>query len=90
LRTATANYAYVGSWHNTAGVWIFDISNPDAATYVSRFAPSGSKNTQGVEVLNGVGYFGNDNGQGVFIVDLSNPLLPKLITRINSTQGGYN
>ncbi len=87
---ADGQYAYVGSWHTTPGVWIFDISNPDAATYVSRFAPSGSVNTQGVEVLNGVGYFGNDNGLGVYIVDLSNPLVPKLITRISSTQGGYN
>lgn len=86
---ADGTYAYVGSWHNTNGVWIFDISNPDAATYVSQFAPSGSKNTQGVEVLNGIGYFGNDAGQGIYIVDLSNPLTPKLITRITTTQGGY-
>lgn len=86
---ADGNYAYVGSWHNTVGVWIFDVSNPDAATYVSQFAPSGSKNTQGVEVLNGIGYFGNDAGQGIYIVDLSNPLTPKLITRITTTQGGY-
>jgi hypothetical protein len=87
---ADGNYAYVGSWHNTAGVWIFDISNPDAAAYVSRFAPSGSNNTQGVEVLNGIGYFGNDSGRGIYIVDLSNPLVPKLITRITSAQGGYD
>ena len=87
---AEGNYAYVGSWHNTTGVWIFDISNPDAATYVSRFAPPGSKNMQGIEVLNGIGYFGDDNGNGIFIVDLSNPLVPKLITRVTSAQGGYD
>lgn len=87
---AEGNYAYVGSWHNTTGVWIFDISNPDAATYVSRFAPPGSKNMQGFEVLNGIGYFGDDDGNGVFIVDLSNPLVPRLITRITSAQGGYS
>lgn len=87
---AEGNYAYVSSWHNTVGVWIFDVSNPDAATLVSRFAPPGTKNMQGIEVLNGIGYFGDDNGQGVFIVDLSNPLSPKLITRITSAQGGYN
>jgi hypothetical protein len=87
---AEGNYAYVGSWHNTVGVWIFDVSNPDGATYVSRFAPAGSKNMQGIEVLNGIGYFGDDNGNGIFIVDLSNPLVPRLITRIRSTQGGYN
>jgi hypothetical protein len=45
---------------------------------------------QGIEVLNGIGYFGDDNGHGIFIVDLSNPLVPKLITRLTSAQGGYD
>jgi hypothetical protein len=84
---ADGNYAYVSSWHNTSGVWIVDVSNPDAAKYVTHYAPSGSGNMQGIEVLNGVGYFGDDNGNGIYIVDLSNPLTPKLITKITSPIG---
>ncbi|MEP6643396.1 MAG: hypothetical protein ABJA69_02780 [Acidobacteriaceae bacterium] len=85
------NYAYVSSWHNTAGIWIFDVSNPNSPKYAARYAPAGtSANMQAVEVLNGIGYFGDDAGGGIHIVDLSNPLVPKLITRITSAHGGYN
>ncbi|MDP9159563.1 MAG: hypothetical protein M3O09_04960 [Acidobacteriota bacterium] len=88
---AEGNYAYVSSWHNTAGIWIFDVSNPDSPQYVARYAPSGtSLNMQAVEVLNGIGYFGDDSGGGIHIVNLSNPRAPKLITRITSAQGGYD
>ncbi len=87
---AEGNYAYVSSWHNTAGIWIFDVSNPDAPQYVAKYAGSNTANMQAVEVLNGIGYFGDDGGGGIHIVNLSNPLLPKLITRITSAQGGYN
>ena len=34
------NFAYVASWHNTAGVWIFDVSNPDAPKFLTHYAPS--------------------------------------------------
>ena len=93
---AEGNFAYVSSWHNTSGVWIFDVSNPDAPKFVTKYAPSGtSLNMQGIEVLNGIGYFGDDSGGGIHIVDLSNPAKPKLITRICSAaagcvQGGYD
>ena len=87
---AEGNYAYVSSWHNTSGVWIFDVSNPDAPSLVTHYNPGYTKNMQGIEVLNGVGYFADDGGGGVHIVDLSNPVLPQLITRITSAQGGYN
>ena len=87
---AEGNYAYVSSWHNTAGIWIFDVSNPDSPQYVGKYAQTYSANMQAVEVLNGIGYFGDDSGGGIHIVDLSNPRLPKLITKITSTQGGYN
>jgi hypothetical protein len=87
---AEGNFAYVASWHNTSGVWIFDISNPDAPKFVTLYAPSGiSTNMQGIQVLHGIGYFAADTGNGgVHIVDLSNPASPKLITQILPMQDG--
>jgi hypothetical protein len=88
---ADGNFAYVSSWHNTNGVWIFDVSNPDAPKLLTKYTTgSTSANMQGIEVLNGIGYFGDDSGGGIHIVDLSNPAQPKLIMRITSAQGGYD
>jgi hypothetical protein len=84
---ADGNFAYVASWHNTAGVWIFDISNPDAPKFITHYAPSGTTNMQAIQVLNGIGYFGTDSGSGIRIVNLSNPAVPTLIQRITTTQG---
>jgi hypothetical protein len=87
---AEGNFAYVASWHNTSGVWIFDISNPDAPQFVTTYAPANtSTNMQGIQVLNGIGYFAADTGNGgVHIVDLSNPANPTLITQIHPMQDG--
>jgi hypothetical protein len=81
------NFAYVASWHNTAGVWIFDVSNPDAPKFLTHYAPSATTNMQAIQVLNGIGYFGTDTGSGIRIVNLSNPAQPTPITRILPTQG---
>jgi hypothetical protein len=87
---ADGNYAYVSSWQGTSGVYIFDISNPDKPVFVTHWAPAGTSNMQGIEVLNGIGYFGSDGGSGIYIVDLSNPAIPKILSHITSAQGGYN
>src|SRR5262244_328761 len=90
-RSNGKSYAYVSSWHNTSGVWIFDVTNPDAPTYIAKYQPGGglSLNMQGIQVLNGIGYFAADTGNGgVHIVDLSNPANPTLITRILAMQDG--
>jgi hypothetical protein len=89
-RSNGKSYAYLASWHNTSGVQIFDVTNPDAPTLIATYAPAGtSDNMQGVQVANGVGFFSSDsNGGGVHIVDLSNPASPALITRILPTQQG--
>jgi hypothetical protein len=89
-RSDGKSYAYVSSWHNTSGVWIFDVTNPDAPIFLTKYAPSYSLNMQGIQVDKGIGYFGDDSGGGIHIVNLTNPAAPKLITRITSTQGGYN
>ena len=87
---AEGNYAYVASWLNSFGVLVFDISNPDAPRQVGSYAPSTAKNMQGIEVLNGIGYFASDAGGGVHVVNLADPTHPVLITRITSAQGGYD
>jgi hypothetical protein len=82
-------FAYLASWHNTSGVQIIDMSNPDAPTLASVYAPPGtSDNMQGVQVANGFGFFASDSGGGVHIVDLSDPYNPTLITRILPTSVG--
>ena len=95
-RSNGKSYAYVSSWHNTSGVWIFDVTNPSAPTFIARYANSTTLDMQGIEVDNGIGYFGDDfgptgaPGTGIHIVNLSNPANPTLITRITSAQGGYD
>ena len=90
-RSDGKSYAYVSSWHNTSGVWIFDVTNPDVPKFIARYANSMTTNMQGIEVdTNAIGYFGDDSGTGIHVVNLSNPANPVLITRITSAQGGYN
>lgn len=86
----TKNYAYVASWHNTFGVQILDVTNPDAPTLLTTYAPAvTSQNMQGIQVANGIGFFSSDsNNGGVHIVDLSNPASPTLLKRLLPTQDG--
>jgi hypothetical protein len=89
-RSNGKSYAYVASWHNTSGVWIFDVTNPDAPVLLTTYAPAGtSSNMQGVQVVNGIGFFSSDsNGGGVHIVDLSNPASPVLLKQLLPMQDG--
>jgi hypothetical protein len=84
------SYAYVASWHNTSGVEIFDVTNPDAPALLTTYAPPGtSNNMQGVQVANAIGFFSSDsNGGGVHVVDLSNPASPVTKARILPSQDG--
>lgn len=87
-RSNGKSYAYVSSWHNTSGVWIFDVTNPDAPVFLAKYSNSMTANMQGIEVdTNGIGYFGDDSGTGIHVVNLSNPAKPVLITRITTAQG---
>lgn len=88
---ADGNYAYVASQRAASGVQIFDITNPDAPKLVSKYAPANtSLNMQGLSVSNGIGYFGDDSGGGLHIVNVADPAHPTLITRITSANGGYD
>ncbi|HEY1272041.1 MAG TPA: hypothetical protein VGF08_08650 [Terriglobales bacterium] len=88
---ASGNYAYVGSFQNSSGVLIFDISNPSAPVQVSKYQPANtSLDMEYLQVANNVGYFASGRGGGVHIVNLSDPLHPALITRLTSANGAYD
>lgn len=83
------HYAYIGSERRN-GVLIYDISNPDAPVLVSYYAPSNSLDMEDVKVSNGIGYFADNMGSGLHIVDVSDPANPALLTQITSANGGYD
>jgi hypothetical protein len=73
------------------GALIFDISNPDNPVLASLYQPTPNQQFLEALVKNNIGYFGSGNGGGVYVVNLSNPYQPVLMTTINSTNGGgYN
>ena len=89
---AEGNIAVMGSF-SCRGVFIFDITDPDAPVLASWYNPSPNQQFLEAIILNGKGYFGSGttNGEGVHIVDLSNPYQPTLLGKVNSTSGnGFN
>jgi hypothetical protein len=83
------NYAYIASERRN-GVLIYDISNPDAPVLASYYAPSNSLDMEDVKVANGVGFFADNMGSGVHVVNLSDPSNPQLFSQITSANGGYD
>jgi hypothetical protein len=83
------HYAYIGSERRN-GVLIYDISNPDAPVLASYYAPSNSLDMEDVKVANGIGYFADNMGSGLHIVDVSDPMNPTLLTQVTSANGGYD
>jgi hypothetical protein len=87
---ADGNIAVMGSF-SCRGVFIFDISNPDAPVLSSWYNPGANIQFLEAIVIGNRGYFGSGNGGGVHIVDLSNPANPVLLGIVNSTGGnGHN
>ena len=82
-------YAYVGSERRN-GVLIFDVSNPDAPVQIGYYNPSNSLDMEDVKVANGVGYFADNMGSGLHIVDVSDPANPTLLSQITSANGGFD
>lgn len=83
------HYAYVGSERRN-GVLIFDVSNPDAPVQVGYYNPSNSLDMEDVKVANGIGYFADNMGSGLHIVDVSDPTNPTLLSQITSANGGFD
>ncbi len=83
------NYAYVGSERRN-GVLIYDITNPDAPVLASYYGQSGPIDMEDIKVANGVGYFADNMGSGLHIVDVSDPTNPVLLSQITSANGGFD
>ncbi len=83
------NYAYIGSERRN-GVLIYDITNPNAPALASYYAPSNSLDMEDIKVANGVGYFADNMGSGLHIVNVSDPTNPTLFSQITSANGGYD
>src|SRR5829696_9856493 len=80
------NIAVQGSY-NCRGVFIYDVSNPDAPTLSSWYNPGNNQQFLEAIVIGNRGYFGSGNGGGVHIVDLTNPYSPVLLGIVNSANG---
>ncbi len=96
---ADGNIAVQGSY-NCRGVFIYDLTNPDAPVLASVYNPLPSQAFLEAIVIGNRGYFGSggpfpstapNSGDGVHIVDLSNPYSPVLLGKVNTSRGnGYN
>ncbi len=83
------NYAYIGSERRN-GVLIYDITNPDAPVLASYYGQSGPIDMEDIKVQNGIGFFADNMGSGLHIVNVSDPTNPQLISQITSANGGYD
>jgi len=96
---ADGRIAVQGSY-NCRGVFIYDLTNPDAPVLASVYNPTPNQAFLEAIVIGNRGYFGSggiypstapETGDGVHIVDLSNPYEPVLLGKVNAgIGGGYN
>ncbi len=87
---ADGNIAVQGSY-SCRGVFIYNISNPDAPVLASWYNPNNNLQFLEAIVIGNRGYFGSGNSGGVHIVDLSNPANPQLLGVVNAASGnGFN
>jgi hypothetical protein len=84
---ADGNIAVMGSY-GCRGVFIFDVSNPDAPALSSWYNPSPTQQFLEAIVIGNRGYFGTGSSDGVHIVDLTNPSSPAFLGKVNATNGG--
>lgn len=93
---ADGNIAVMGSY-GCKGVFIFNVSNPDIPTLSNWYNPAPNQHFLEAIVIGNRGYFGSggatspgsgSGGDGVHIVDLTNPTAPVLLGKVNATTGG--
>ncbi len=76
--------------YNCRGVFIYDITNPDAPVLANWYNPGANQQFLEAIVIGNRGYFGSGSttsGVGVHIVDLSNPYSPVLLGTVSPTSG---
>lgn len=93
---ADGNIAVQGSY-NCRGAFIYDVTNPDAPVLASVYNPQPTQAFLEAIVVGNRGYFGSggpypfgapNSGEGVHIVDLTNPSNPVLLGKVNASRGG--
>jgi hypothetical protein len=84
---ADGNIAVMGSY-SCRGVFIMDVSNPEAPVLRSHYNPGANLQFLEAIVIGNRGYFGTGNTGGVHIVDLTDPASPQLLGIVNATNGG--
>lgn len=94
---ADGNIAVQGSY-NCRGVFIYDISNPDAPVLASVYNPKPEQAFLEAVVVGNRAYFGSggpyaygspETGDGVHIVDLTDPYHPQLLGKVTAHSGGF-
>lgn len=85
------NIAVMGSY-NCRGTFIFNVSNPDNPVLSAWYNPIPTQQFLEAIVIGNRGYFGSGiGGEGVHIVDLTDPTLPVTLGKVNSSNGsGHN
>ncbi|MDH3494010.1 MAG: FG-GAP-like repeat-containing protein [Acidobacteriota bacterium] len=83
---ADGNIAVQGTY-SCRGVFIYDLTNPDAPLLASHYNPGNNIQFLEAIVVGNRGYFGSGNGAGVHIVDLSDPFNPQLLGTVDPTHG---
>lgn len=83
---ADGNIAVQGT-SGCLGVFIYDISNPDAPVLASHYNPGGSERFLEAIVVGNRGYFGSGFNAGVHIVDLTDPYSPILLGVVDAAHG---
>ncbi len=96
---ADGNTAVQGTF-NCRGVFIYDLTDPDSPVVASHYNPAPEQAFIEAIVIGNRGYFGSGgrfpatspgSGDGVHIVDLSDPYNPVLLGKVNEAAGGgYN
>jgi hypothetical protein len=88
--SADGNIAAHGSL-GCVGVFIYDISNPDAPVLANWYKPTETDPFHEVVVVGNRGYFGSSKDKGVHIVDLTDPYHPVFLGKVDSKHGnGFN
>jgi hypothetical protein len=83
---ADGNIAVMGT-RNCVGVFIFDITNPDAPVMTAHYNPDNIQVFVEAVVVGNRGYFGSIWNDGVHIVDLTNPYNPVLLGKVDPAHG---
>jgi uncharacterized protein (TIGR03437 family) len=81
-------YAYLASYAGS-GIMIIDISDLRAPVLAGFYDPPNGAQFKDVVVLDGIGYFSSDDGKGVYIVDVRDPMNPRELSQITAAQSGF-